>query len=142
MFESITKELRSRKLINPRQKYRGRDEPYLGPRMRYASPLGRVTDPGVMDWRDALSRMRAQPARPIARMADALPPGARVALLRPVNPARRSTNAWKELIRERARRFARLLGHDPGLRVVKVLHPGFHGPKTTLRAVIYQRVAG
>jgi mannosyltransferase len=115
---------------------------YLGPRMHYASPLGRVTDPGVMDWRDALARMRAQPARPIARMADALPAGARVALVRPVDPARPSTNAWKALIRERARRFAWLLGHDPGLRVVTVLHPGFHGPKTTLRAVIYQRVAG
>jgi hypothetical protein len=86
--------------------------------------------------------MRAHPARPIARMADALPAGARVALVRPVDPARPSTNAWKALIRERARRFAWLLGHDPGLRVVTVLHPGFHGPKTTLRAVIYQRVAG
>ena len=35
MFDSIAKELRSRKLITPRQKYRSRDEPYLGPRMRW-----------------------------------------------------------------------------------------------------------
>jgi hypothetical protein len=35
MFDSMKKELRSRKLINPRQKYRGRDEAYSGPRMRW-----------------------------------------------------------------------------------------------------------
>jgi len=36
MFESIAKELRSRKLINPRDKYRGREEqPYLAPRVRW-----------------------------------------------------------------------------------------------------------
>jgi hypothetical protein len=35
MFESIAKELRSRKLITPRQKYRGRDEAYIAPRMRW-----------------------------------------------------------------------------------------------------------
>ena len=27
--------------------------------MRYATPLGRGVDPGVMDWRDALSRLSA-----------------------------------------------------------------------------------
>jgi hypothetical protein len=84
--------------------------------------------------------MRAQRAGPIARLADGLPVGARVALLRPVDHGVRSANAWKELIRERARRFARLLGRDPRLRVVAVLRPRFYGPKTTLRAVIYRRV--
>jgi hypothetical protein len=34
MFDSITKELRSRKLITPRQPYRRRDETYLAPRVR------------------------------------------------------------------------------------------------------------
>jgi mannosyltransferase len=114
---------------------------YLGPDLRYASPLGRVTDPGVMDWRDALARMRAQRPGPIARMADRLPVGAHVALLRPVAGAR-SPNAWKETIRERSRTLARLLGHDPHLRRVRRYRPGFHGPKTTLRAVVYERVGG
>jgi hypothetical protein len=36
MFESIAKELRSRKLITPRHKYRNREEqPYIAPRMRW-----------------------------------------------------------------------------------------------------------
>jgi hypothetical protein len=35
MFNTITKELRSRKLITPRQPYRHRDAPYAGPRMRW-----------------------------------------------------------------------------------------------------------
>jgi hypothetical protein len=34
MFEAISKELRSRKLITPRQPYRRRDEAFLGPRVR------------------------------------------------------------------------------------------------------------
>ena len=35
MFDSITKELRSRKLITPRQPYRRRDDSYLAPRVRW-----------------------------------------------------------------------------------------------------------
>jgi len=35
MFDSIAKELRSRKLITPRQPYRRRDETYLAPRVRW-----------------------------------------------------------------------------------------------------------
>jgi hypothetical protein len=32
---------------------------YLGERLRYVTPLGVVRDPRVMDWRDALARLRA-----------------------------------------------------------------------------------
>jgi mannosyltransferase len=32
---------------------------YLGPRVRYVTPFGVVPDPQVMDWRDALPRLRA-----------------------------------------------------------------------------------
>jgi hypothetical protein len=36
MLETLTRELRSRRLITKRAPYRGRhDEPYLGPRMRW-----------------------------------------------------------------------------------------------------------
>jgi hypothetical protein len=35
MFDSITKELRSRRRITPRRPYNRPDEPYLGPRMRW-----------------------------------------------------------------------------------------------------------
>jgi hypothetical protein len=35
MFDTIAKELRSRKLITPRPTYRRPAEPSMGPRMRY-----------------------------------------------------------------------------------------------------------
>jgi hypothetical protein len=35
MFSSISKDLRSRKLITARRPYNRPDEPYLGPRMRW-----------------------------------------------------------------------------------------------------------
>jgi hypothetical protein len=35
MFETLSKELRSRKLITPRPAYRRADDLYLGPRLRW-----------------------------------------------------------------------------------------------------------
>jgi mannosyltransferase len=43
---------------------------YLGTHVRYVTPFGRVRDPGVMDWRDALPRLSA--ARFAAVMAPVL----------------------------------------------------------------------
>jgi hypothetical protein len=114
---------------------------YLGPRYRYASALGPVPDAGVMDWRDALHRLRSEPPSRVARLADRLPPGAHVVLLRPMNP-HPSTNLWKEAIRVHARRLARLLRADPHLRVEPRVRPAFHGPKTALRAMVLTRRAG
>ncbi|MEA2281539.1 MAG: mannosyltransferase, partial [Solirubrobacteraceae bacterium] len=114
---------------------------YLGPTLRYASALGPLADPGVMDWRDALSRLRAQRSRPVARLADRQPVGAHVALLRPLDHGR-STNAWKETIREHARRLARMLRRDPLLQAERRVRPAFHGPKTALRALVFTRVRG
>jgi mannosyltransferase len=113
---------------------------YLGPRYRYASALGPVPDAGVMDWRDALHRLRSEPASRVARLADGLPPGAHVVLLRPMNP-HPSTNLWKEAIRVHARRLARLLRADPHLRAEPRVRPAFHGPKTALRAMVLTRRA-
>jgi hypothetical protein len=114
---------------------------YLGPRFRYASSLGPVPDPQVMDWRDALARLRATRPRSIAALADRLPPGAHLAFLRPMDH-HRSTNAWKETIREHARRLDAMLRRDPHLRLQPRVRRAFHGPKTALRAMVYTRIGG
>ena len=54
---------------------------YLPKGLRYATPMGPVPDPGVMDWRDAVDRLRA--ATPGARPAPADP----VASARPAGAA-------------------------------------------------------
>jgi mannosyltransferase len=84
---------------------------YLGARVRYVTPLGVVPDPQVMDWRDALARLRA------ARFATVMAPilrglrgGARLLFVGPrfahANSAwsRRimaDTRAWRRALRKR-----------------------------------------
>jgi hypothetical protein len=114
---------------------------YLGPTFRYASSLGPVPDPQVMDWRDALARLRATRPHAIAGLADRLAPGAHVVLLRPMHQPV-STNGWKETIREHARRLDLILRRDPRLRLEPRVRRAFHGPKTALRAMVFTRVGG
>ncbi|MEA2282993.1 MAG: mannosyltransferase [Solirubrobacteraceae bacterium] len=114
---------------------------YLGPTFSYVSSMGPVADPQVMDWRDALARLRATRPQSIARLADRLAPGAHLVLLRPMDH-HVSTNAWKEAIREHARRLDLMLRRDSHLRLGRRVRRAFHGPKTALRAMVYTRVGG
>ena len=57
---------------------------YLPDGLRYATPLGPVADPAVMDWRNALPRLETTaPERALAPLLDELPPGARILLVAP-----------------------------------------------------------
>ncbi len=87
---------------------------YFGHDKRFASPLGRVGDTRVMDWRDALEELEdARPATTLAPLLAELPPGARVVLIRPLV---RSENAWKaewtSLVRTRSEQWALALAND------------------------------
>jgi hypothetical protein len=84
---------------------------YLGERLRYVTPLGAVRDPRVMDWRDALARLRA------ARFGAVMTPllrgmraGARLLFVEPRFAAGRTpwsrrimadTTVWRRALRER-----------------------------------------
>jgi hypothetical protein len=57
---------------------------YLGPQLAYATPLGPVRNPTVMDWRNALARLRAaHPEKTLVPLLDGLPDGRQVVLVRP-----------------------------------------------------------
>jgi hypothetical protein len=82
---------------------------YLGEEHRYVTPLGPVADPLVMDWRDALDRLRRAPAPDLDAES--------VVLVVPLGGERgwdapwqrevlRVTEAWDEALREE-RRLAR-----------------------------------
>jgi mannosyltransferase len=91
---------------------------YLGERLRYVTPLGAVRDPRVMDWRDALARLRA------ARFGAVMTPllrglraGARLLFVEPRFAARRTpwsrrimadTTIWRHALRRRLRLVARV----------------------------------
>ncbi|GAC1325235.1 MAG: hypothetical protein NVSMB25_23530 [Thermoleophilaceae bacterium] len=88
---------------------------YLPAGMRYATPLGPVPDPRVMDWRDALDRLRAVRVEPTLKpLLDGLPVGARLALVRPiVYPRSQWVAPWTRLVKSLSQRFGDLVAADP-----------------------------
>ncbi len=89
---------------------------YLGAAPRYASTLGTVPDPQVMDWRDALPRLRATRAASLTPLLDRVPAGGRVIVVRPKgSPA---SIAWQRLVHLRSRQWLRVLAADGRFRPV------------------------
>jgi mannosyltransferase len=113
---------------------------YLGAEPAYATSLGRVADPGVMDWRDALERLEAtDPERLARRLVDGLEPGARLVLVRPIIQRATWTAPWTELVRIRSAEIGSALARDE--RLVEVLrHPHFRRPTIPhgVRTVVYR----
>ena len=113
----------------------------LGPRLRYATPMGAVDDAGVMDWRDALARLRAAAPGNVLALAARLPRGGHVALVRPVTSHSGWRARWTSLVKRRVAALATALGRDPDLRRVAAVPPGRRGTEATFRGVIYARRA-
>ncbi len=117
---------------------------YLPDGLRYTSLLGPVTDPGVMDWRDALDRLRRQRAQStLAPLLDRLPPGRRLLFVRPVT-SRGGWNApWTRLVRQRSAEWRRVIAMDDRFASDPVLPlPGYGRQRHPVRAVVYEKVAG
>jgi hypothetical protein len=111
----------------------------LGPGLRYADAMGRVPDPAVMDWRDALPRLRASTPRAVMALADGLPHGGRIALVRPVTRANGWRARWTRQVKIKAAAISAALQADPALRLVATVRPGRKGTESTLRAAVYER---
>jgi hypothetical protein len=90
---------------------------YLHGAARYATPLGFVPDPRVVDWRSALERFRHSSLRrtPLPLLTS-LAPGQRVALVLPMNLPK--TPQWMTLINHTSDRWASVLSHDHALKLV------------------------
>ncbi len=112
----------------------------LGPAERYATAFGRSADPTVMDWRDAVARLRAAGTHRVLALARALPAGARLAYIRPAGLHSDRRAPWTQLVEVRSRQIARALAHDRGLTRVATLRPGQPGTRSTLRGVVYRRL--
>ncbi|HXV56292.1 MAG TPA: glycosyltransferase family 39 protein [Gaiellaceae bacterium] len=90
---------------------------YLPPGVRYATPLGIVSDPRVMDWRRALDRLeRARADDVVAPLLARLAPGATVALVQPaVGDAARWRAPWTRAVLAHAARWEAFLRAHPSL---------------------------
>jgi mannosyltransferase len=93
---------------------------YYLPRLtRFATPLGAVADPRVMDWRNALARFeRSSVTSALAPVLRTLPGGRRVLLVVPTSF--HNTPRWMTLIHRSSRRWLSYVRHDPRLRLIKV----------------------
>jgi hypothetical protein len=118
---------------------------YLGPGFRYATQLGAVADPRVMDWRDALDRIRATTtAAHLRPLLATVRPGTRLVVVSPVFRDYRAWQApWTREVYLTSRRWTRAIAADPRFRRVAtlasdeiLLERNYWKP---LRAVVYVR---
>jgi mannosyltransferase len=106
--------------------------------LRYATPLGRVPDAGVMDWRDALARLdAARFGSVLGPQVRGLRPGARLLLVQPV--FRHPDSPWTLKIRDIARRWGRAVRRSRLLRRLRTLRPTHGSSRSTVAAVLMER---
>ena len=116
---------------------------YLGPQFRYADLYGPVKDTGIMDWRDAMDRMKkVSIKRTLEPMLATVPLHDHVVLVRPIVDSK--ANSWKAPWTHRvnifSKHWARALNRDPRFRPVKGAPFPYASQKIGIRAVVYERV--
>ncbi|MGI8429125.1 MAG: glycosyltransferase family 39 protein [Solirubrobacteraceae bacterium] len=111
---------------------------YLNRVSRYGSPLGRVADPGIVDWRDALGRLKRSSVKStLMPMINSLKPGERVALV--VSLSLPKTPLWMKLINRASDQWSSALRRDPALERISTsaAHSGAAG--VPVRVTVYLR---
>jgi hypothetical protein len=94
-------------------------EHYLGGRLRYADPRGIVSDPQVMDWRDAeLALTAASVPGSLSDAMKGLRSGDRVLLLSPASAPHDTDTSWIERFRELDQQWREYLRDHTCLRPV------------------------
>ena len=116
---------------------------YLGPQFRYADLFGPVKDPQIMDWRDALERMKKVRVKSnLEPMLASVPLHGHVMLVRPI--VDKKANSWDAPWTHRVNIFsvhwARAVNRDPRFRPVKSAPFPWASLKFGVRAVVYERV--
>jgi mannosyltransferase len=116
---------------------------YLPRGVRYADSLGRVEDPRVFDWTDALDRLWAAKPRPtVDGLVRELDPGQELVLIVPILRTANWGAPWTSLVRRRTVQWERILDGDRRMRreaVVPVF--GYDRLPRGIRAIVYRRVA-
>ncbi len=103
---------------------------------RFGTPLGPVPDPGVVDWRGALARLKAASvSRVLMPMVDSMRPGQHILLVVPTNLP--DAPLWLKLIDRYSLTWARALGHDRSLRKITATEKGWPDAGLRVRATLY-----
>ena len=116
---------------------------YFGADLRYASPLGLVADPGVVDWRNALERMRASnPATGLDPLVEELQPGQRLFLVCPRITTTADALPWFRIMDLRCRSWRRVLEADATVDLRRGPIPSMskQEPGTSVFALVYEKL--
>jgi mannosyltransferase len=113
---------------------------YLPAGIVYLTPLGVVPDPGMVDWRDGLARLRAGRAdRRLAPLLPTRPPGSRILLVTPDAGRSPFEGPWTRVVRRRTREWRAALRRDPRLRAHGPVRPStFPDGRSPIRAELFE----
>jgi hypothetical protein len=113
---------------------------YMPEGLRWANAMGPVADPRVMDWRDALERLKAAKPTPTAdALVRTLRPGQRLVLVEPIIRSASWNAPWTSWVRRRSGQWQRVLDRDERLvRLLAAPHLNGRRPKG-VRLVLYER---
>jgi hypothetical protein len=110
---------------------------YLPVIAHFGTPLGPVHDPRVMDWINALHRLRHSSVHSVLMpMVDRLSPGQRLLLVIPTNLPK--TPLWLKLIDRDSTRWFRALWRDPRLRFLTATGVGSSVSGSGVRAALFE----
>jgi len=98
---------------------------YLGTRVRYATQLGPVADPRIMDWRDALARIKAVTVRRnLEPVLATVKPGQHLIVISPVFRDYRAWQApWTREVYDTSQLWTRAIAADPRFKELSHLTP-------------------
>jgi hypothetical protein len=114
---------------------------YLRPGLRYAIPSGGVSHPKVMNWRDALARLRrARPQRDLLPLVRGLPVGAHVLLVNPATSPEGLSSRWAVAVRRRKKAWTRALRGDTRLSALGRFERDIHAHLAGATALLLLRV--
>jgi len=87
---------------------------YLPAGLRYASTLGRVTQPSYMNWTDALARLQdSVPQATLDPLVASLKPGQQLLFVRPLTEGVKNwKQTWLQLVRRRSAQWGQILTTD------------------------------
>jgi len=91
-------------------------------RLRYATELGWFPDPQVMNWKDAVKRLRATRARTnLVPLLDGMHVRQQLYLIRPITSRRNEWTApWTSLVKRRSLQWIHVIARDKRFKLVKV----------------------
>ena len=111
---------------------------YLPQGMQFVTPMGRVHDTGVFDWRSALARLHAaRYATVLGQAVRSLHVGQRMLLVQP--HFSHPDSPWTVGIRAIARSWGRRLRHVGDLRQIAVRAPGTASSRSTVVETLLER---